>query len=205
MFAKEDSGHNISHLKRVLKNAERIQKVEGGDIFIISVSALLHDIHRLMSNQLGEFVPPENSLGAVERFLNLTYPELPATTKNHIIKVIKHHGEKDYTANESLESKIVKDADCLDAMGKIGLKRTRTYCRVHNIPVVNLNYSLNCKEYIPDVNPISCCHYIYRTMLPDINTLRTNTAKAMAKRKNIVLENFVAKNVPEYKSLKNKN
>lgn len=48
---KEISGHDIQHLNRVLDNAMRIQEVEGGDLYVVSVSTLVHDFHKLMSNQ----------------------------------------------------------------------------------------------------------------------------------------------------------
>ena len=47
LFSSENSGHDIYHLKRVLNIALNIQRSEGGDKLIISISALLHDVHRL--------------------------------------------------------------------------------------------------------------------------------------------------------------
>lgn len=49
------------------------------------------------------------------------------------------------------------------------------------IPLTNFNYELDCKEYIPNINPISTCHYIYRTMIPQGNNLNTKTGKRMSK------------------------
>ena len=102
--------------------------------------------------------------------------------------------------NFSLETLIIQDADILDAIGEIGLKRTLTYCKTHNIPISS-SKPLNCQEYIPDINPISTCHYIYRTMIPNVNNLYTKTAKEMAKNKVKILKDFIAKNYSQQNQL----
>ena len=106
---------------------------------------------------------------------------------------MEFHDEKNSDKEFGLEIKIIQDADVLDALGKRGLKRTLTYCKNKGIPVVNKEYSLDCKEYIPDINPISTCHYIYRTMIPNGKRVHTGTARKMINNKIKVLENFINK------------
>ena len=175
----------------------KIQKIEGGDSYIISTSALVHDIHRLMSNEAGHFVTPEESLQAVQKILK----ECGCDKRNisAILEVVKNHEDKQ-NKNVSLETLIVQDADALDAIGKIGLERTKKYCKEHGIPITNTKYSLNTKKYIPDVNPISACHYIKRTMIPNGKNLYTKTAQQLAKNKIKVLEKFLAKKLKEKKA-----
>ena len=62
LFKDENTGHDINHLNRVYKNAINIQKIEGGDLYIVSISALIHDLHRLMSNQQKHYVTPKLSI-----------------------------------------------------------------------------------------------------------------------------------------------
>ena len=159
---------------------------------VIAISALLHDVHRLMSNKLGYFVYPEDSLDVVEKILVSCLVKQDEIKK--ILNIIKNHENKQ-DKNHSLEVLIVQDADCLDAIGKTGLKRCLKYCKVHHIPITNTNYPLNCKEYIPDINPISACHYIYRTMIPNAKNLYTKTAKELAKNKIKTLETFLKKSL----------
>lgn len=40
LFKNDSSGHDISHLERVMKLALHIQEIEGGDRVIIGISAL---------------------------------------------------------------------------------------------------------------------------------------------------------------------
>ena len=191
LFINENTGHDISHLERVRDIAMEIQKIEGGDKYIIETAALVHDIHRLMSNELGTFVPAKDSLSVVEKILtdcNVDKTKLPS-----ILEVVKFHDDKS-NKNLPLETLIIQDADVIDALGEVGLKRTLTFCKTHNIPISNTNYPLDCKEYVPNTNPISTCHYVYRTMIPEGKNLYTNTAKNIVYNKIEVLEKFIKEN-----------
>ena len=49
-FEKEGSGHDWWHIFRVWKLATELQKTEGGDLFIIEMAALLHDLDALTNS-----------------------------------------------------------------------------------------------------------------------------------------------------------
>lgn len=188
MFENENTGHDITHLKRVYEYAKNIQKYEGGDLYVISVSAFVHDVHRLMSIKEKRHVSAQESINEVKDLLiesNVDISKLDA-----ILDVVYNHDDKT-NKDQSLETLIIQDADCLDAIGEIGLKRTLMYCKTNNIPITDFNYPLDTKEYIPDINPISTCHYIYNTMIPNAKNLYTETAKNLAKDKIEILENFI--------------
>ncbi|MBQ3494765.1 MAG: HD domain-containing protein [Clostridia bacterium] len=190
LFQYENTGHDITHLNRVFENAIKIQKNEGGDLYVIAIAALIHDLHRLMSNQQNHYVKPEDGLYLAKQILldcNIDIDKM-----EHILEVVKNHDNKK-NKNFSLETLIIQDADALDAVGEIGLQRTLTYCKTHNIPI-NSPKPLDSCEYIADINPISTCHYIYRTMIPNANNLYTKTAKEMAKNKIKILEDFISEN-----------
>lgn len=78
------------------------------------------------------------------------------------------------------------------AIGDIGINRTLKYCKANNIPIIS-QISLDSPDYIPDINPISACHYIYRTIIPTANNFYTATAKKLAAVKIIVFENYINK------------
>jgi uncharacterized protein len=189
-FKDENTGHDFSHLERVFDYATAIQKVEGGDLYCVAVSALIHDLHRLMFYQQKHFVSPEESLDLAKQLLLECNVDL--NKLDQILEVVKNHDNKD-NKNFSLETLIIQDADALDAMGEIGLKRTLTYCKTHNIPITS-SEPLNSADYMPDIHPISTCHYVYRTMIPNANNLYTNAAKEIAKDKIKILEDFVKTN-----------
>lgn len=191
LFLDENTGHDMGHLKRVYEYAKEIQSKEGGDEYVILISALVHDLHRLMANKTSEYVYPKDSLGVVKNIL--IDCKVDKNKVEQILNVVKYHENKNLQGLP-LEIQIVQDADILDAIGEIGLERTIKYSKANNIPITNHSFPLDCKEYIPDINPISTCHYIYRTMIPNYNNLHTKTAKNLAVGKIELLKNFVKEN-----------
>jgi uncharacterized protein len=190
LFKDEKTGHDISHLERVFENAMQIQKNEGGDFYVVGVAALVHDIHRLMSNEAGKFVFPEESIDTVrELLIESNVDELKL---EQILEVVRFHDDKT-NKDQMLETLIIQDADALDAVGEIGLRRTLTYCKTNGIPL-SQPIPLDTEEYIPDINPISTCHYIWRTMIPNARNLYTKTAKDLVEDKIKILEDFVKDN-----------
>ena len=76
IFKSEGGGHDIYHLDRVFNLALHLQQKEGGDRLIIGASAFLHDVHRLMQNETGEYVEPKDSLDNVRELLKqVDFPE----------------------------------------------------------------------------------------------------------------------------------
>ena len=190
LFEIENTGHDYSHLERVFNNALKIQEAEGGDLYVVAVAALVHDIHRLMAVKLGHYVEPEDSVDYAKEILLECGVDL--NKLDQILDIVKNHDNKK-DKNFPLETLIIQDADELDAIGEIGIKRTLKYCKTHNIPT-SANVPLDCEEYIPDLNPISTCHYVYRTMIPNAKKLYTKTAKKLAENKIKILEDFIKKN-----------
>ncbi len=118
LFKNDFGGHDVEHSKRVYQNALRIVKTEPKcDIFIVSLAALLHDVddHKLFQTE-------NNSNARV--FLNSV--QLDQYQIDRICELIngisfsKNRGVRP----ETLEGKIVQDADRLDAIGAIGIART---------------------------------------------------------------------------------
>ena len=191
LFKEENTGHDISHLIRVYDYAIDIQNHEGGDLYIVAVGALVHDVHRLMSNKCGYYISGEESVDEVRNLLLRCNVDL--NKLESILDIVKNHDHKE-NKNQSIETLIVQDADALDAIGDIGLERTLKYCKKHDIPISNTNYPLDTKEYIPDINPISTCHYVYNTMIKEAKNLYTKRARELSLNKLDVLERFVKEN-----------
>lgn len=121
LFAGSSDGHDLDHSLRVYKNALAIaSNYPEADMDLISLSALLHDVddHKLFQT--------ENNSNA-RTFLKKQ--NVPEETIEEIVKIInsvsfsKNKGK----TPETLEAKIVQDADRLDAMGAIGIARTFAY------------------------------------------------------------------------------
>ena len=189
IYQGDQTGHAFDHIERVLAYCIEINKEEKADQDVVVISALFHDVHRIMSNQRGEFVFAEDSIEQVEKILSEFHIE--EEKLNRILHVIAQHDNKRSDESMPIELQIVQDADALDSLGEVGLSRTLAYCKKNNIPLVDRRFSLDCSEYIPDVNPISTCHYIYRTMVQNAKHLHTRKGKEIGAGLTMVLENFL--------------
>ena len=130
LFQKNSGGHDAEHTLRVYRNALLIAKSEPGcDIRVVSLAALLHDAddHKLFAT--------ENNANA-RAFLSEN--QAPEDLTERICKVInsvsfsKNRGH----TPETVEGKIVQDADRLDAMGAVGIARTFAYGGEHGRPLL---------------------------------------------------------------------
>jgi uncharacterized protein len=133
----QDSGcHSLDHTHRVHHTALLIGSKLGADSKIISAASLLHDIARsIESKAVGKICHAmEGSIMAQSILRDLNF-------SNHEIKKICHciasHRFRGKQKPESLEAKILFDADKLDSIGAIGIGRAFLFAgqvgaRLHN-------------------------------------------------------------------------
>jgi len=109
---------------RVLRIAESLSRNYEGliDKEVLTIAVLLHDIGRLGYGK-------ENHAEASARVANslLTLLGYPEKKKKLVIEAIRAHSFSSGIYPESLEAKILSDADKLDALGAIGIARVFMY------------------------------------------------------------------------------
>lgn len=117
----DDGSHDAAHLIRVWKNVRRIHGAEGGDLRILAAAVLLHDCVSVEKNSP---VRAQASRLAAERAFELL-DELGWRTAEitAVAHAILTHSFSANIPPESLEAKILQDADRLDAIGMIGAAR----------------------------------------------------------------------------------
>ncbi|MET3435115.1 uncharacterized protein ABIC71_004631 [Herbaspirillum seropedicae] len=116
-----DGSHDLSHLLRVWNNACRLQKEEGGDVRILLAAVLLHDCVRVEKNSpLRSQASALSAQRAREILRDLRWDEAAIEAVAHAVQA---HSYSAQVPPQSLEAKIVQDADRLDAIGMIGVAR----------------------------------------------------------------------------------
>lgn len=192
-FSKDASGHNIDHLERTLKHALYLQSKEGGDIVVVAVSAFIHDIHRILGAEQNKFVAPKESLPIVKEFLNEI--DLTQEQREHILFAIEHHEEYLFGEGgvnvQDIESKILQDADNLDAIGAVGIIRAFKYGFSHNLPDYLAEVPLYQNEYNESQHDVSTIHHINNKLLRLGKYMNTKTAKKLAKEKIKLMKDFM--------------
>ncbi|WP_413310001.1 HD domain-containing protein [Bacillus sp. 1P10SD] len=188
-LGEDVTGHDWYHVDRVRKNALHICKEEKqGDPFIIEMAALLHDIS---DEKLNESV--EKGKEKLDFFLQSI--TLSSEEHSHILQIIHSISYKggSKTDLESVEAKIVQDADRLDAIGAIGIARTFAYGgkkeqQIYD-PNIQVREIMSLEEYRKGKS--TSIHHFYEKLLKLKDLLNTNEAKRMAESRHHMMVLFL--------------
>ncbi len=119
-----DGSHDIHHARRVLLNAKEIAERESAavDLRVLTAAAYLHDLVNLPKDSPDRSRASSLSAEAARPILeSLGFEETEIAASQHAI--VAHS----FSANippESLEAKILQDADRMEALGALGIART---------------------------------------------------------------------------------
>lgn len=192
-FESDFSGHDFYHTLRVYNLAKTIKEKEGGNKEIIELAALLHDIddYKLVGEQQEEFYNAKTFLR------KHNYPEERIKEICHIISQVSYKG-KDTITPDSLEGKIVQDADRLDAIGAIGIARTFTFSGNHNLP---MHIPDNILQVDYGIAKTTINHF-YEKLLKLKELMNTNTAKEIAEHRHQYMEKYLEEFYLEWDGIK---
>ena len=133
----EDSAHDKEHIYRVLYNALTIAKTEKNIDYDILISAcLLHDIAR--KDQAKDLSICHAALGGEKAHNFLIKNGFSHDFAEKVKHCIQTHRFRKNNLPESLEAKILFDADKLDVSGAIGIARTLLYQGAMSEPLYSL-------------------------------------------------------------------
>lgn len=122
----EDSAHDKEHIYRVLYNALEIAKTENNVNYDILIAAcLLHDVGR--KEQFENPALCHAIVGSEKAYRFLLAHGFEMSYAEQVKQCIKTHRYRKNNLPQSIEAKILFDADKLDVAGAIGIARTLLY------------------------------------------------------------------------------
>lgn len=187
LFANEGSGHDWWHIHRVRNLALKIAESETGNLFIIEMAALLHDLDdwKIINN--------EQESRTVSWLKKIKASEKVTVKIVEIIDQVSFKGAGVTTNATSIEAKIVQDADRLDAIGAIGIARTFAYGgnkgRPIYLPEIKPEMHVDFESYKKGTAPT--INHFYEKLLLLKNRLNTPTAIVIAEKRHIFMERFL--------------
>lgn len=186
LFEGDGSGHDYYHSVRVHDASVSIAEKEGGDIDVIRLAALLHDVD---DRKLFDTVDYDNA----RTFM--TGQGIPDDVQEkvvHVISQISFKG-KDSIVPDTIEGKIVQDADRLDAIGAIGIGRAFAYGgsrgRPMHVPGESYLTDMDADTYYSHEN--TTINHFYEKLLLLKDMMNTATAKEMAEGRHRFMESFL--------------
>lgn len=190
-LACDFSGHDWFHVNRVRNLALQLGQSEGGELFIIELGALLHDIADWKFNDGSESIGIElagNWLNKFDLDANVIEEVL------HIIRDISYKGAGVKTSMETLNGKVVQDADRLDALGAIGIARTFAYGGFAGQPMYDPNIKVHMHDSFEDykTKKTTSINHFYEKLFLLPERMNTSTAKALAVKRVEIMKKFVS-------------
>ena len=185
----EGSGHDWYHIERVYNLSKYLAKKENADFFIVEMTALLHDIDdwKFSSNNTTDTTTTENFL----KSSGVTEEDLIKIIK--IIKTMSFKGGVVDSSQDTIEGKVVQDADRLDAIGAIGIARTFAYGGSKNRVIYDPNIkpiNFNSLDEVKSSDNHTINHF-YEKLLKLKDRMNTKTAKEIAIARHKYMEEFL--------------
>lgn len=194
-FTNSRGSHDWEHTERVYNLCMHIGEVEGSDMEVLKIAAYLHDVGRLYQDESnGTICHAEKGAGMASALLD-DYPVSPEQKEN-IIHCIRSHRFRGNCRPETLEAKILFDADKLDSIGAIGIGRAFQFAG-----------EVGAKFHNPYVNPEDTEPYTeedtgyreFRVKLSRIkNRMITAEGRRMAMERHRFMEMFFERFLGEY-------
>ena len=181
-LSNAEGSHDWFHIYRVWKNAITIGESEGADIFVVQLGALLHDIADYKFHD-GDFsVGPRVAREFLEKM------GVSQDIISHVIEIIETISFKGVGAEKpmmTLEGKVVRDSDRLDANGAIGIARCFSYGghkgRALFNPEGTVKEHKDVESYLKGTD--SSVHHFYEKLLQLKGLMLTETGIKMAEKR----------------------
>lgn len=182
-----DASHDFQHIERVRHNALLIRKEEGlvrDDI--IELAVLLHDVSD---------VKYSGNEGKAKETAILDQLQLAPTDRQWIVEIIESvsfSGGHEKEA-QTIEAKIVRDADRLDAIGAVGIARTFAYGGAKGRKLYDWSESarVNMTEQEYRTKETSSVTHFYEKLLLLKDLMLTDSGKKLALQRHEFMLAFI--------------
>ena len=183
-----DPAHDFQHVLRVAENARTIAAVEGASLDVVVPAALLHELFNYPKDH------PESARSgevcAEHATAVLRDEGWPNDLAAQIAYCIRVHSFSRGLPAETLEAKVMQDADRLDAIGAIGIARLFSTCATMKRPYYDPIDPL-CEAREPDDKQWGVDHF-YKKLLKIPGSLHTQTARVLGAERARFIESYLS-------------
>lgn len=182
-----DAAHDLEHLRRVAAVARRLAADEGAALEVVIPAAWLHDCVYVAKDSPDRARASRLSAEhAVQLLADWGYP---SSRHDDIAHAIEAHSFTAAIPARTIEARVVRDADRLDAIGAVGLAR----CLGLGGAMGRELYSTDdpfCRQRAPDDRRFTVDHF-YAKLLSLESTMQTASGRAEAARRTDFLRQFL--------------
>lgn len=183
-----DGAHDMSHVRRVVANARRLAAGEGADLAVVIPAAWLHDcVSPPKDSPLRRQASRLAAAKAADFLAEAGYPDEYIPAIRHAIEA---HSFSAGIPAETLEARVVQDADRLDALGAVGIAR----CLITGAALGRSLYDIDdpfAAERPPDDRRGSVDHFYTKLFkLPAL--MQTDAGRREAERRAAFMHHYLA-------------
>ncbi len=198
-FDSARASHDWDHTRRVAALCERIARAEGADLDVVLVAAYLHDIGRdaqdAENGRICHAREGKKKARPVVEGLALTREQ-----KDNILHCIRAHRFRGNNRPETLEARVLFDADKLDAIGAVGIARTFQFAGEVGAVLHNPDKDVTQS---PAYSKDDTGYREYKVKLSKIkDRMFTGEGLQLAKERHAFMEDFFKRFLDEYKAKK---
>jgi len=194
-FSNSNGSHDWEHTCRVYNLCIHIGQKERADLEVLKVAAYLHDIGRSRQDKSkGTICHAEKGAEMAKFFLDKY--EIPEDKKQNIIHCIRSHRFRGKLRPETLEAKVLFDADKLDAIGAIGIARAFQFAGEVGAKLHNPNVQ---PEHTEPYTEEDTGYREFRLKLAKIkDRMLTEEGRCMAEERHAFMEKFFERFLQEH-------
>ena len=188
LYPSTDPSHDFLHIRRVVHTALRLAAEEGADAYIVLPAAYFHDFVNVPKNDPRRAQASRLSAEAACEYLkSIDYPlsYLPG-----IAHAVAAHSFSAAIPCETIEAKVVQDADRLDGLGAIGVARCFSTSTLMQRPYYDENDVL-AENRAPDDRAFAIDHFFVK-LFKTAETLQTRSARDEGARRVAFMKNYLA-------------
>jgi uncharacterized protein len=191
----DDPVHGFDHVLRVLRLAERLALAEGADLEVVRAAVLLHDaqppetLHQPPSSEKRSAHHLDSADFARRQLRSESWSEAKISAVEHCIRA--HRFRDDREQPQTLEARVLFDADKLDAIGAVGVARAVAYAVTHGQPAYAKPSEKFLATGITEPGEPHSAYHEYVFKLVKLNErLTTPAAKALAERRHHLMVEY---------------
>ncbi|MBS0846938.1 phosphohydrolase [Citrobacter sp. JGM124] len=190
-WCHDDSAHDIAHLQRVWKTAQHLMSNTNANGLVVIAACYFHDIVNLPKDSPNR--KQASSLAAEEaiRILGTFFPDFPDEYYADVAHAVRAHSFSAGIVPETLEAKIVQDADRLESLGAIGLARVFYVSGALGRPLFDSADPLAENRALDD--SLYALDHFQNKLLKLPATMQTEAGKSLAEYNAHYLVQFMAK------------
>lgn len=198
-FEDDATGHDVNHLWRVYRLGRRLADAEGADFDVVGAAALVHDLHRVRGEG---FVHPRETVPEIRDIL--TEADFPHEKRNAVCHCVEHHEEYEFATDCALdhdptvEERVLRDADNLDALGAIGLGRAFTFGAHHGKGLYDPESEI-AENYDREKWDDTVIQHAHEKLLRLPAAMETEAGRKLAEERADFVEDFVAQFEAEWR------